>query len=108
MRQVAQALLGIAAGGEVGEGGAHVVETVPLRRGATHAAHHGVELVDGLLASGLVEDDLDVTMLGSPIPSTPGTQPVDYTCEGDTFTETSAVIDAEYRRLPRVRLRSAL
>ena len=53
---------------------------------------------EGRMTFDLVEDDLDVTMMGSPIPSTPGTQPVDYTCEGDTFTETSAVIDAEYRR----------
>jgi hypothetical protein len=57
-----------------------------------------VETRDGEMTFDLVENSLEVTLMGSPIPATPGSQPVDYTCEGDTFTETSAQMDAEYRR----------
>lgn len=59
---------------------------------------YDVETHDGKMSFDLVENGLEVALMGSPIPASPGTQPVDYTCQGDTFTETSAQMDAEYRR----------
>ena len=59
---------------------------------------------DGRMSFDLIEDDLDVTASGMPVAAGPGTSAVDYTCEGDTFTESGNGMDAEYRRADGVSL----
>lgn len=53
---------------------------------------------DGTMSFDLVRNDLELTINGSPAPASPGVKDVSYTCSGDTFTESSAVMDARFER----------